>query len=160
MATGTGNLPYSLSPVSPFDVITSQAENERIADIESLADGTGIGDEAVTTAKIVNGAVTAAKIETQQAWQSQSLTNGTGTCRYYKDSLGFVHLRGTINISGTSVVLFTLPAGYRPGAIMEFPHPSGGTYGQSSVDTNGVFIKTVGGNGNFDISTATFRAEN
>lgn len=52
MATGTGNLPYPMSPVSPFDVITSQAENERIANIESLADGTGVGDGAVTSAKI------------------------------------------------------------------------------------------------------------
>jgi hypothetical protein len=52
MATGTGNLPYPMPPVSPFDVITSQAENERIANIESLADGTGVGDGAVTAAKI------------------------------------------------------------------------------------------------------------
>lgn len=52
MATGTGNLPYPMSPVSPFDVITSQAENERIANIKSLADGTGVGDGAVTAAKI------------------------------------------------------------------------------------------------------------
>lgn len=52
MATGTGNLPYPMSPVSPFDVITSQAENERIANIESLADGTGIGDKSVTADKI------------------------------------------------------------------------------------------------------------
>ena len=52
MATGTGNLPYPMPPVSPFDVITSQAENERIANIKSLADGTGIGDGAVTSDKI------------------------------------------------------------------------------------------------------------
>lgn len=52
MATGTGNLPYPMSPVSPFDVITSQAENEKIANIESLADGTGIGDKAITASKL------------------------------------------------------------------------------------------------------------
>lgn len=52
MATGTGNLPYPMSPVSPFDVITSQAENEKIANIESLADGTGIGDNAIPASKI------------------------------------------------------------------------------------------------------------
>lgn len=45
-------LPYPMSPVSPFDVITSQAENEKIANIESLADGTGIGDGAITAGKI------------------------------------------------------------------------------------------------------------
>lgn len=58
MATGTGNLPYTMPPVSPFDVITSQAENERIANIESLADGTGIGDGAVTLGKIGGGSTT------------------------------------------------------------------------------------------------------
>lgn len=52
MATGTGNLPYSMPPVSPFDVITSQAENERIANIKALADGTGIGDNAITASKL------------------------------------------------------------------------------------------------------------
>lgn len=45
-------LPYPMSPVSPFDVITSQAENEKIANIESLADGTGIDDGAITAPKI------------------------------------------------------------------------------------------------------------
>lgn len=45
-------LPYPMSPVSPFDVITSQAENEKIANIESLADGTGIDDGAITATKI------------------------------------------------------------------------------------------------------------
>lgn len=45
-------LPYSMSPVSPFDVITSQAENEKIANIESLADGTGIDDGAITASKL------------------------------------------------------------------------------------------------------------
>lgn len=55
MATGILNLPYTMSPVSPFDVITSQAENERIANIESLADGTGIGDNAITADKTAFG---------------------------------------------------------------------------------------------------------
>lgn len=154
----TPTLPSPGDAANASDISTPV--NQIVAVVNGNIDSTNIADNAVTTAKIVDGAVAAAKIEAQQAWQTQALTNGTGSCKYYKDSLGFVHLRGTINVSGTSVVLFTLPAGYRPGAIMEFPHPSAGGYGQSSVDTNGVFTKTVGGNGNFDISTATFRAEN
>jgi hypothetical protein len=63
MATGTGNLPYTMPPVSPFDVITSQAENEKIANIESLADGTGIGDKSVTLPAI-NGGTTAGTLVT------------------------------------------------------------------------------------------------
>lgn len=56
-------LPYTMPPVSPFDVITSQAENEKIANIEALAAGTGLDDGAVTTAKIDDGAVTASKLD-------------------------------------------------------------------------------------------------
>lgn len=63
MAIGIGNLPYTMAPVSPFDVITSQAENENIANIESLADGSGRGDGSVTTTQIANAAVTAPKID-------------------------------------------------------------------------------------------------
>lgn len=51
MATGIGNLPYAMPAVSPFDTITAQETNERIANIESLADGTGIGDGALTAIK-------------------------------------------------------------------------------------------------------------
>lgn len=56
-------LPYTMPPVSPFDVITSQAENEKIANIEALADGTGIDNKAVTIAKI-NGGSTAGVLTT------------------------------------------------------------------------------------------------
>lgn len=71
MATGIGNLPYPMPPVSPFDLVTSQAENERIANIEALADGTGIGDKAIpagkidlTTLKIKFGQIPAATFST------------------------------------------------------------------------------------------------
>lgn len=55
-------LPYPMSPVSPFDVITSQAENEKIANIEAIYNGE-LANNSVTTAAVANGAITADKID-------------------------------------------------------------------------------------------------
>lgn len=96
-----------------------------------ISDGTAWHEyplDTVGTADIANLAVTAAKIEAQQAWQSVAcaqasqtgLTTGTSNLFYYKDSLGFVHIRPDAfrNDSGTgkgAVTFWTLPSGYRPG---------------------------------------------
>ena len=68
MSTGIGNLPYAMPAVSPFDTITAQETNERIANIESLADGTGVGDGAVTGDKIDFSTM-------QSSTSSKTLTN-------------------------------------------------------------------------------------
>lgn len=47
MATGINNLPYPGKVYVPFDILTAQELNEDVANIESLATGTGIGDEAL-----------------------------------------------------------------------------------------------------------------
>lgn len=52
MAIGTGNLPYPWKSYTPFDILTAEELNEDVANIESLATGTGIGDGAVTADKI------------------------------------------------------------------------------------------------------------
>lgn len=52
MASGAGNLPYPGKAYSPFDILTAEELNEDVANIERLADGTGIGDGAVTAQKI------------------------------------------------------------------------------------------------------------
>lgn len=57
---------------------------------------------------------------TQEAWQTPTLLNGWAHLGapwsppgYFKDSLGFVHLRGVFQ-RGSGQSLFVLPAGYRP----------------------------------------------
>lgn len=52
MASGTGNLPHPGMVFTPFDILTAAEENQIVDNIEALADGSGIGDGAVTADKI------------------------------------------------------------------------------------------------------------
>jgi hypothetical protein len=89
-------------------------------------DENSIKNLAITTALLAAGAVTAAKIEAQQAWQTANFTFGSWNLAglvYYKDSLGFVHVRGDevqcITNPGTSTFA-TFPGGSRPGNTQMF----------------------------------------
>lgn len=63
MATGTGNLPNDNMSFSPFAILTAEEMNDLVENIESLAEGTGIGDGSVDTAALADEAVTASKID-------------------------------------------------------------------------------------------------
>lgn len=81
MASGTGNLPYPGKVYNPFDVLTAEELNEDVENIESLADGSGIGDGAIPTAAIADGAVTPIKLanfnyQTDNGGTISSSTNG------------------------------------------------------------------------------------
>jgi hypothetical protein len=55
----------------------------------------------------------------QSGWINYS-SPGVESAGFYKDISGIVHLKGYIN-SGTAVLVFTLPAGYRPSTEKFFP---------------------------------------
>jgi hypothetical protein len=52
VATGTGNLPNDGMSFSPFAILTAEEMNDLVENIESLADGTGIGDGSVAADNI------------------------------------------------------------------------------------------------------------
>lgn len=56
MASGTGNLPYPGKVYNPFDILTAEELNEDVANIEALADGSGIGDGAISNTLLKTGA--------------------------------------------------------------------------------------------------------
>jgi len=56
MATGTGNLPNPSMSFSPFAILTAEQMNNLVSNINSLATGTGIGDESLTSNKFMLGA--------------------------------------------------------------------------------------------------------
>lgn len=62
MATGTGNLPNQDMSFSPFAILTAEEMNDLVENIESLADGSGVGDGAVTNAKLATDSVSTAKV--------------------------------------------------------------------------------------------------
>jgi hypothetical protein len=58
MASGTDNLPNQDMEFNPFDPLPASQLNDMVENIEAVADGSGIGDEAITTAALGQGAVT------------------------------------------------------------------------------------------------------
>jgi hypothetical protein len=81
----------------------------------------------------------------QNAWTNLGL--GFETAGFYIDSANVVHLKGLLNggLSGTDA--FTLPAGYRPSAIVLAPGSAGG-FGDVQVEARpdgGVRIFCQGG---------------
>lgn len=90
-----------------------------------------------------------------RAWIAPTLLNGVSnydggyqTVAYYKDALGFVHLRGYLTGSADGKHIFTLPTGYRPSALSTFTSWSNSSVGTSriSISTTGVVTATVSGN--------------
>lgn len=115
-------LPYTMDPVSPFDIITSQAQNERIANIEALAAGSGLDDGAVTPAKRSGGFATGSSTfsastgnevitgvgfapkKVQFTW---SASDGTGGASNGSRGIGF----GVMTSSAQNAVVFSVRTG-------------------------------------------------
>jgi hypothetical protein len=100
-------------------------------------------------------------------WANFSLTSVNHKVAYTKDPLGFVHLRGLASrAAGTSTLpLFQLPRGYRPGATERFSVPIltaalAFTTGHLTIDKDG-FVAVGAGDGSAytGLSGVTFRAE-
>lgn len=129
--------------------------------------GLSIATGKISTTGIADAAVTAAKIESQQAFQTVSFTNSWVdydaanfyVAGYMKDSLGFVHIRGLVKSGVIGSSIFTLPAGYRPLKAVTFPAVSNSAFGILQVATNGTVLPVVGNNTFFYLDTAIFKAE-
>lgn len=116
MATGIGNLPYTMPNVSPFDTITAQETNERIANIKAVADGSGIGDAAVGATKI--NFTTFSGTTTQWRTWTPTPTNFTGVFNQAWYTLNgkwcefFVEVTQGASVTGRHT--FTLPVQAAP----------------------------------------------
>lgn len=80
------------------------------------------------------------------------------TAAFWRDPLGWVHLRGTIK-SGSAIntAAFTLPPGFRPTATEIFPSVSNGAFGAVSVTAGGVVTPFVGSTAYVTLSGIHFR---
>lgn len=64
MATGTGNLPNQNMDFVPLAELPASDLDKLVENIESLADCSGIGDGAIDTIAVADGAITNAKLST------------------------------------------------------------------------------------------------
>lgn len=85
--------------------------------------------------------------------------NGFSTAGYMKDTLGFVHLTGSMNCPSGERTAFTLPAGDRPPFNVSFPiEVGGGATGQGAVLTDGSVELGLSSATTCSINGMTFKA--
>lgn len=93
--------------------------------------------------------ITAAPI--QEAWKPLALLNGNVASgsphiapQYMKDSMGFVHFKGTYDSVGTGYAkhMGQVPTGYRPDRNIYFPVATNGMVGLIYIDTGGYIWMT------------------
>lgn len=158
--------------VNTNDAINKELFNSRFGEISDEINGNldsnNISAGGINTANLADNAVTAAKIEDQEAWTEVTYSNSWVAYDvtpfkgwyYMKDSLGFVHLKGLgKNGSATNAVMFTLPSGYRPEERQA--HASYSDAGACRIDirTNGEVYAPIGGSTTYtSLSGITFKA--
>jgi len=92
----------------------------------------------------------------QNGWDNYTGQPNFATAAFYKDPLGVVHLRGSVD-GGTNGTIFTLPPGYRPARnLLEVIHRFSGPASMIIRADGGV--APLVGSGNASLDGVTFRA--
>ncbi len=115
----------------------------------------------------MDASVNAAKLAAQEAWVNATYQNSWTTldgaiyhaARYYKDTLGTVHLSGLVKDGTTGVPIFTLPAGYRPLKQLIYMVISNGAVGRLDILPTGAVQLVSGSNAYVTLEGITFRSE-
>lgn len=94
----------------------------------------------------------------QNSWVNYTGLPGYQTAKFWKDEFGVVHLCGVIASGTIGNAAFTLPAGFRPSAIENFPTSNAAAFGTLEVRTTGEVIPTVGSNVSVSLNGITFLA--
>lgn len=148
---------------SPSNTLVFQidsATQPNIIYLENAAIGTGIADYDDSTVKQFSNSPEAWIAPTLNTdWANAGGGGGTNPVGYYKDILKIVRLKGLVTYinagSGTSIVLFTLPSGYRPAwPYKTAVYFSAGSGGVSSFVDSKLWTIEVATNG--DVSLMSF----
>lgn len=125
-----------------------------------------INDNSITTSKLANGSVTSAKLASNEAWKTPTLSgtwvnlgSGFSTAGYYKTNDSIVRLKGVIKSGTVGTSAFTLPVGYRPLETLVMVCDSSNAHGDIVINTNGTVVPTTGSAVWFSLDGLTFRAE-
>lgn len=97
----------------------------------------------------------------QPAYQNSWVSYGSGwnAARFYKDSLGVVHLSGLVKNGSLGNTIFTLPVGYRPATQIMFSQIDNGGVARVDVGAGGNITSFGSGNGYLTLDGITFRSE-
>lgn len=83
---------------------------------------------------------------------------GYNPAGYFKDQLGFVHLRGMISTGTLNTPAFNLPAGFRPANRNIFGAMANFAFAVAFVDPNGDVNPFQGSSAFFTLDGITFQA--
>ncbi len=91
-----------------------------------------------------------------------ALGGGYAAPRYWKDSLGRVHLEGIVKSGTINTAIFTLPPGFRPATSESFAQivQSGSGSGSCEVQPLGPVVAFTASNASFSLWGVSFLAEN
>jgi hypothetical protein len=78
------------------------------------------------------------------------------TAGYWRDELGYVHLRGGVGGGAAASTIFTLPVGFRPSAPVRFPIVTDTGYGFVQVNAAGTVVHGAGGTTNVYLDPIVF----
>lgn len=117
-----------------------------------------------------NGNLSVAGTIESEAYIQPTLLNGFANygggfanAGYYKDKTGIVRLRGLVNTAAnpSGLVIFTLPAGYRPSTsgTLLFMTGNNNSLGRIDILPNGDLYVMVGAAGWFNLDGISFRAD-
>ena len=113
-----------------------------------------------------NGRISSENMEKQSGWIVPTFENswvnyvaGFATAGFFKDTLGFVHLRGLVKNGTVNTIIFTLPVGYRPALNLIYATVASNTFARITVYTNGEVKQAVGDNGFQSLDGIIFKAE-
>lgn len=93
----------------------------------------------------------------QNSWANFGST--VATVGYYKDSFGFVHLKGTAKSGTINTTMFTLPTGFLPAGDSIYACASNNAFGQVNINaTSGAVTPQIGSNVFFSLDGIVFLA--
>ncbi|MGQ0629170.1 MAG: hypothetical protein ACT4PL_13855 [Phycisphaerales bacterium] len=159
----TGGAFADLGQNGSGDFIIEGNDNIRFT-VSSATGHVGIGTTNPQARLHVAGGQT---ILEQEPWQFPSLLGdwvnygaGYADAAYFKDSVGVVHIRGTIRDGDPGSLIFVLPAGYRPNARLIFVGWSGSAATRVDILPDGrVYVLGTVSNGWLSLEGFSFRAE-
>lgn len=106
------SLPYPGMDYIPFDILTAEELDQMVANIESLADGSGFDAGAISTEDIADNAVTVSKLGNQVLAYSERIAGQTFTTTAdltsssisftVPDAVTSIWLRAELTISGNT----------------------------------------------------------